>query len=185
MEMKVIVGLDEETKRIAWEFLTNMQLGGASPKIEITPVQTKVKTEYVPDEVTIDELKGEIAKLKAELEAAKKKKNDGELILDMLKQEELASTAKEMKSVKVEPAVEPVEEVIEEVTPKEEEPSGEADYTELVEKAKAISKEVSKNGKRTEVMSYMKSFDVTRISDIPAERIQEYISGVEAIANAG
>lgn len=174
MEMKVIVGLDEETKRIAWELLTNLQLGGSTPKIEITPVQTKVKTEYVPDEVTIDELKGEIAKLKAELDAAKN--NGGKLKINS---DEVAKVvAKEMKKVKVEPAVEPVEEVIE-----EEEPSGEANYTELVEQAKTISKDVSKNGKRNEVMNYMKSFDVTRISDIPVERIQEYIAGVEAIGN--
>lgn len=182
MEMKVIVGLDEETKRIAWEFLTNMQIGGSTPKIEITPVQTKVKTEYVPDEVTIDELKGEIAKLKAELEAAKN--NGGKLEINS---DELAKVeAKEMKKMKVEPAVEPVEEVIETAAAKEQMEQQEYDnatYETFVEQAKTISKDVSKNGKRNEVMEYMKSFDVTRISDIPLERIQEYIAGVEAIGN--
>lgn len=175
MEMKVIVGLDEETKRIAWELLTNLQLGGSTPKIEITPVQTKVKTEYVPDEVTIDELKGEIAKLKAQLKTEQ----------EAYKKAAEKNARAKMEKVEAEPAVEPVEEVIEEEVIEEEGPSGEADYTELVEQAKTISKDVSKNGKRNEVMEYMKSFEVTRISDIPAERIREYISGVEAIANAG
>lgn len=172
MEVKVVVGLDEETKRIAWEFLTNISMGGSTPKVELQPVDSKVKTDK-----KIASLESEVGRLQAQLEAQSKSQNE----LKPVKE-----SKKEIKKVEPEVPTEPVEEVIESAAAKEQREQQEYDnatYETLVEVAKSNSKDAAKQGKREEIKILMNDMGFARISDIPADRIQEYIDGVEAIAN--
>ncbi len=165
MEMKVTIGLDEETKRIAWELLTNLQIGGSTPKITLTPVDNAV-------DPRVAELEKQVVKLTGLLEKSQEA------------YKKAATKNAEAKTTKVEtPPTVPVEEVLKEKHDKKSEEALGDDYEELLDIAKELSKTVSKKGKRAEVLEYMKSFGATSISAIPKDKIKEYITGVEAIGN--